>query len=43
MSAQTDTPPLPHWESKPDDVTGAVVEVKRALRARIAGMTRWRS
>ena len=40
MTAHTETPPLPHWESKPDDVTGAVVEVKRALRARIAASGR---
>ncbi len=40
MTAQTDSTPLPHWESRPEDVTGAIVEVKRALRARIAASGR---
>lgn len=36
MTANVESQPLPHWETKPDDVTGATVEIKRALRARIA-------
>ena len=32
--------PLPHWETVPDDVPAAIVEVKRALRDRIAASGR---
>ncbi|WP_409181212.1 hypothetical protein F9C11_32690 [Amycolatopsis sp. VS8301801F10] len=28
-------PPLPHWETTPDDVPAAIRETKTALRARI--------
>jgi hypothetical protein len=34
------TAPLPHWETIPDDLPAAIVEVKRALRARIAASGR---
>jgi len=33
-------PALPHWESIPDDVPGAIREIKTALRARIAASGR---
>ncbi|RJK94930.1 DUF1479 domain-containing protein [Vallicoccus soli] len=33
-------PPLPHWESTPDDLKGAIREIKNALRARIAASGR---
>lgn len=36
MTANTEAQPLPHWETKPEDVTAATVEIKRALKARIA-------
>ncbi|SER66083.1 Protein of unknown function [Streptomyces sp. yr375] len=31
----TVTPPLPHWETVPEDLPGAIRQVKAALRARI--------
>ena len=30
-----DAPVLPHWETLPDDVAGAIVQLKTAIRARI--------
>ena len=33
-------PPLPHWESTPDDLKAAIREIKAALRARIAASGR---
>ncbi|MBO0811789.1 MAG: DUF1479 family protein, partial [Microlunatus sp.] len=33
-------PPLPHWETTPDDLTAAIREIKPALRARIAASGR---
>jgi hypothetical protein len=45
--ASTDTartasplPPLPHWETIPEDLPGAIRDIKRALRARIAASGR---
>ncbi len=35
-------PPLPHWESVPADLPGAIRQVKAALRARIAASGRTR-
>ena len=32
---QTTAPELPHWETVPDDLPGAIRQIKRALRARI--------
>jgi hypothetical protein len=34
-SPATPLPPLPHWESTPEDLGAAIREVKAALRARI--------
>src|SRR3954454_9366532 len=31
----TQTPPLPHWETPPEDLKAAIREVKAAIRARI--------
>src|SRR3954464_15141277 len=31
----TQAPPLPHWESTPDDLAAATREIKAAIRARI--------
>jgi Gig2-like len=36
----TSLPPLPHWETIPDDLPAAIRTIKRALRARIAGSGR---
>ena len=33
--ARTDLPALPHWEATPDDLPGAIRQIKAALRARI--------
>jgi hypothetical protein len=33
--ARTDLPNLPHWETTPDDLPGAIRQIKAALRARI--------
>jgi hypothetical protein len=38
--ARTDLPPLPHWEATPDDLPGAIRQVKAALRARITASGR---
>ncbi|WP_211245569.1 DUF1479 domain-containing protein [Actinomadura oligospora] len=38
--ANTPLPALPHWERTPDDLPGAIRQVKRALRARIAASGR---
>jgi hypothetical protein len=38
--ARTDLPALPHWEATPDDLPGAIREVKAALRARITASGR---
>jgi hypothetical protein len=35
MTVTDQTPTLPHWETTPDDLSAAIREVKRALRARI--------
>jgi hypothetical protein len=35
MSTDASPTALPHWETIPDDIPAAVVEIKRALRARI--------
>jgi hypothetical protein len=35
MTAPATLAPLPHWETVPDDIPAAIIEVKRALRARI--------
>src|ERR1700742_3193344 len=36
MSAPTtQAPPLPHWESTPEDLQAAIREIKAAIRARI--------
>ena len=32
---RTDLPELPHWETTPDDLPGAIRQIKAALRARI--------
>ena len=40
MTATTALPALPHWEETPDDLRGAIREVKSALRARIAASGR---
>ena len=37
---RTPLPDLPHWETTPDDLRGAIREVKAALRARIAASGR---
>ena len=39
---QPDTalPPLPHWEQAPADIPAAIIQVKAALRARIAASGR---
>ena len=34
-SSSTHAPPLPHWESTPDDLKAATREIKAAIRARI--------
>ena len=31
---------LPHWETIPDDIPAAIVEIKAAIRARIAASGR---
>ena len=36
----TELPDLPHWETTPDDLPGAIRQVKAALRARIAASGR---
>src|SRR4051794_17784865 len=33
-------PPLPHWESTPDELKAAIREIKPAIRARIAASGR---
>ena len=33
-------PPLPHWESTPDDLKAAIRQIKPAIRARIAASGR---
>jgi len=38
--ARTDLPALPHWEATPDDLPGAIRQVKAALRARITASGR---
>jgi hypothetical protein len=38
--ARTDPPALPHWEATPDDLPGAIRQVKAALRARITASGR---
>ena len=38
--ARTDLPVLPHWESTPEDLPGAIRQIKAALRARIAASGR---
>ena len=38
--ARTDLPALPHWERTPDDLPGAIRQVKAALRARITASGR---
>ncbi len=38
--ARTDRPALPHWETTPDDLPGAIRQVKAALRARITASGR---
>ncbi len=38
--ARTDLPVLPHWETTPDDLPGAIRQIKAALRARIAASGR---
>ena len=35
-----DLPPLPHWETQPEDLAEATREIKAALRARIAASGR---
>jgi hypothetical protein len=35
LSTTTQTPPLPHWESTPEDLKAATREIKAAIRARI--------
>ena len=37
---RTERPDLPHWETTPDDLRGAIREVKAALRSRIAASGR---
>ena len=37
---RADLPDLPHWETTPDDLPGAIRQVKTALRARIAASGR---
>jgi Gig2-like len=37
---RTELPDLPHWETTPDDLRGAISEVKAALRSRIAASGR---
>ena len=39
-AARTDLPALPHWETTPDDLLGAIRQVKVALRARITASGR---
>src|ERR1700729_684358 len=39
-TARTDLPALPHWETTPDDLPGAIRQVKGARRARIAASGR---
>jgi hypothetical protein len=38
--ARTDLPDLPHWETTPDDLPGAIRQIKAALRARIGASGR---
>ena len=38
--ARTDLPALPHWEATPDDLPGAIRQIKAALRARITASGR---
>ena len=38
--ARTDLPALPHWEAPPDDLPGAIRQIKAALRARITASGR---
>ena len=38
--ARADLPALPHWEATPDDLPGAIRQVKAALRARITASGR---
>jgi hypothetical protein len=38
--ARTDLPVLPHWESTPEDLPGAIRQIKAALRARITASGR---
>ena len=40
MTTPATLAPLPHWETIPDDMPAAIVEVKRALRERIAASGR---
>jgi hypothetical protein len=40
LDAFTHPDTLPHWETIPDDVPGAIREIKRALRARIVASGR---
>jgi len=40
MTATTERPALPHWETKPEDVAAATREIKAALRERIAASGR---
>ena len=38
--ARSDLPALPHWEATPDDLPGAIRQIKAALRARITASGR---
>ncbi len=38
--ARTDLPALPHWETVPEDLPGAIRQIKSALRARITASGR---
>ena len=38
--ARTDLPVLPHWETVPEDLPGAIRQIKTALRARITASGR---
>src|SRR5580700_7999618 len=38
--ARPDLPVLPHWETVPDDLPGAIRQIKTALRARITAAGR---